>query len=78
MSRYNTEERKTPQNFTIKIGSIFMFPENQVTLFAVTLDSKLNFEAHIQKMCKEASKKLNAFLRIASYLTIFSQGFFTV
>ena len=35
-----------------------MSPENQVTLFGVTLDSKLNFEAHIQKMSKSAIQKI--------------------
>ena len=63
-------KEKLPDNFTIKTGDISLSPENQVTLLEVTLDSKLNFEAHIQKMCKEAFKKLNAFLRITSHLNV--------
>ena len=47
-------KEKLPEKFTIKIGNISLSPENQVTLLGVTLDNKLNFEAHIQKMCKEA------------------------
>ena len=45
-------KEKLPENFTTKIGDISLSLENQVTLLGVTLDSKLNFEAHIQKMCK--------------------------
>ena len=47
-------KEKLPENFTIKISDISLSPENQVTLLGVTLESKLNFKADIQKMCKEA------------------------
>ena len=66
------EKEKLPKDFTINISGISLSPENQVILLGVTLDSQLNFDAHNPKMYKEASKNLNAFLRIASHLN-FSQ-----
>ena len=68
MSRKKSWEKKTHWKFHNK--DISLSPENQVTLLGVTRDSKLNLEVHIQKMCKEASKKLNAFLRTASDLNV--------
>ena len=35
----------------------------------MTLDNNLNFNSHISKICKEASKRINALLRIAKYLS---------
>ena len=44
-------------------------PESEVTLPGITLDSKFDFNSHIAKICKEASKRLNALRRIFKYLT---------
>ena len=63
-------KEKLPENFILNIGDISLPPENQVTLLGITLDSKLNFEAHIQTLCKEVPKKVNSLLRIASYLNV--------
>ena len=63
-------KEKLPENFILNIGDISLSPENQVTLLGITFDSKLNFEAHIQTLCKEVPKKVNSFLRIASYLNV--------
>ena len=52
-----------PEDFTI-----LLIVEDQVTLLGVTLDNKLNFNAHINTVCKEACRKLNALIRIAKYL----------
>ena len=38
------------------------------TLLGVTLDNKLNFNAHINTVFKEACRKLNALICIAKYL----------
>ena len=59
---------KYDNNFQIKIDHSFVIPENQVTLLGITLDSKLDFNSHISNMCKEASKKISALLRVAKYL----------
>ena len=58
-----------PEDFTIHIDNVQRAPESEVTLLGITLDSKFDFNSHITKICKEASKRLNAFRRIFSYLT---------
>ena len=57
-----------PENFTIQIGDTQIVPEHEVTLLGVTLDSRLNFNTHINDILKEVSKKVNALVRIAKYL----------
>ena len=44
-------------------------PESEVTLPGITLDSKFDFNSHITKICKEASKRLSTLHRISKYLT---------
>ena len=39
-----------------------------VKLLGVFLDRKINFETHIQSLCKKASQKLKALFRIRPYL----------
>ena len=58
-----------PEDFTIQIDNVHRAPESEVTLLGITLDSKFDFNSHITKICKEASKRLNAFRRISKYLT---------
>ena len=57
-----------PEDFTILVNDTALIVEDQVTLLGVTLDNKLNFNAHINTVCKEACRKLNALIRIAKYL----------
>ena len=40
------------------------------TLLGVSIDSELNFENHISNICSQVSKKLNALVRIARYITL--------
>ena len=54
----------TPENFTIWVGDTDIIPEHEVTLLGVTLDSRLNFNTHIDNMLKEVS----SVIRIAKYL----------
>ena len=53
-----------PEDFTIQIDNVHRAPESEVTLLGITLNSKFDFNSHITKICKEASKRLNAFRRI--------------
>lgn len=39
-------------------------------LFAVKIDQKLNFNAHINDICKKAGKKLRALSRVKPYMDI--------
>ena len=60
MSCFHTQEEIIPENFTIQIGDTQIVPEHEVTLLGVTLDSRLNFNTHINGILKEVSKKVNA------------------
>ena len=53
-----------PEDFSIFVDDTALI----VTLLGVTLDNKLNFNAHINTVCKEACRKLNDLIRIVKYL----------
>ena len=36
----------------------------------ITIDSKLNFNEHVTKLCKKASAKLHALARVSNYMKI--------
>ena len=52
----------------IKIGNDVITSENSVKLLGVTIDIKLNFNEHVDNICKKANNKLQALARIAKYL----------
>ena len=58
-----------PEDFTIQIDNEHRAPESEVTQLGITLDSKFDFDSHITRISKEASKRLNALHRISRYLT---------
>ena len=43
---------------------------NKEKLYAIPLDSKLNFESHISSLCRKASQKINVRARLKNYLTL--------
>ena len=57
------------QENTITIGNKEVVGENSVKLLGVEIDSKLNFNEHVTKLCKKANQKLHALARIAKYLS---------
>ena len=61
---------KINDDFTVQIGNASITPESEVTLLGITLDNKLDFTSHISKICKEATNKVKALLRIAKHLTM--------
>ena len=61
---------KIDDYFTVQIGNASITPESEVTLLGITLDNKLDFTSHISKICKGATNKINALLRIAKHLTM--------
>ena len=52
----------------IDINGIVVQMTDSVKLLGVTIDSMLNFNQHVQSICKNASKKVRAFSRIAPNL----------
>ena len=57
------------QDKSIKIGKDVITSETRVKLLGVTIDNKLNFNEHVDNICKKASNKLHALARIAKYLS---------
>ena len=51
-----------------KIGSKEIKVASQVKLLGVEIDNKLNFERHINRICKSAANKLNALIRLKRFL----------
>ena len=56
----------------ISFENIILQPTNCVKLLGISIDSKLNFESHVQALCKNASNKIKALFRIRPYLDIYS------
>ena len=51
-------------------GNVFIRSESVVKALGVHIDTHLNFNHHAKELCLKASRQLNAFARIAKYLTI--------
>ena len=45
-----------PEDFTIQIDNVHRVPESEVILLGITLDSKFDFNSHISRIRKKASK----------------------
>ena len=58
----------------IKIGNATIEETKKAKLLGITLDSKLNFEEHIKNLCKEAGKKINALVRITTYMNEYKRS----
>ena len=55
------------QESDIKIGNDIITNKTNVKLLGVTIDNKLNFNEHVDNICKKANNKLHALARIAKY-----------
>ena len=54
------------------IRTSYIESENLHELLRVTIDSKLTFDNHINKLCKKTSQKLNALVYISTYKLLLS------
>ena len=43
--------------------------QNEVDLLGIAIDNKLTLNKHMSKICRKASKKLHALMRVAKYMT---------
>ena len=59
-----------------QIGSTLIKCEDNVTLLAVNIDFKLNFNDHVSEICRKASKQLAVLKRLGRFLT--KQGKLTI
>ena len=53
----------------MKIGTEVIRNSSSVKLLEIIIHNKLNFNEHVTKKCKKASKKLHALSIIANYMT---------
>ena len=56
--------------FILKINAIEIRNTTEVELLGLTIDHKLKFDAHTDKLCKTARFKLHALRTIGKFLTI--------
>ena len=61
------------KNLEIQVSSCSIRNEDSVKLLVIHLNNDLNFDYHVNKLCKMASKKLHALARIAKYMDINKQ-----
>ena len=48
------------------VGYALLWGEHSVKLLGLFIDSKLTFDIHVQTICKKASQKLTAIIRLAN------------
>ena len=56
--------------FKFEIDDITLVAEKYVKLLGVNLDKKLNYDTHIQHICKKAGNHLNALKRLLPYISV--------
>ena len=63
----------TKENLELEVSCCSIRIEDSVKLFGIHINNKLNFDYHVNQLCKKASKKLHALARIAKYMDINKQ-----
>ena len=56
------------EKLTAAIGNDLIHSSTHVKLLGITIDSKLNFQLHVSKLCKRTSRKIHALGRISQYI----------
>ena len=54
----------------IQIGDFSIKNSVNETLLGVSIDSKLNFDSHVNHLCNKTNKKLEALARVTPYMTL--------
>ena len=62
------KRRSDSTNIEVEIGNEKISSTSLVKLLGVHIDDKLNFNGHINKICKSAGNQLNALIRLKSFL----------
>ena len=61
---------KDNTNLTFEINGINILAKNTVKLLGITIDHKLSFSQHMETICKQASQKTKALLRIRRFILL--------
>ena len=54
----------------LEISGATMLSINEIDLLGITIDTKLSFDSHITKMCRKASRQLNALKCLGFYIPL--------
>ena len=54
----------------MQIGDVTIKNSASEKLLGVSIDSKLNFDCHVNHLCNKANKKLRALARVTPYMTL--------
>ena len=60
----------TKEQHAATVGNAFIQSSQCKKLLGIKIDSKLNFDSHVESLCDTASQKLNALARIAPFMNI--------
>ncbi len=63
-----TSKEEYPQ--FLEIGDTKIERKSEVDLLGMSIDDKLKFDKHVNKLCKNAAKQLNILYRLRIYLTL--------
>ena len=58
------KRRSDNTNIEVEIGNEKISSTSSVKLLGVHIDDKLNFNEHVNKICKSAGNQLNALIRL--------------
>ena len=64
-----SKSKSDNSNVKLNIGGKIIMSDSNVKLLGVLIDQKLNFNKHIEKICKTASQQLNAIFRFKNILS---------
>ena len=60
----------TQDEANIQIANATIKSYSAEKILGITVDNKLKFDAHVENLCKTASRKLNAFARLVNYMDL--------
>ena len=60
----------TKKNLEIQVSNFSIRNEDSIKFLGIHFNNDLNFDYHVNQLCKKASKKLHALARIAKYMDI--------
>ena len=64
------KRRSDNTNIEVEIGNEKISSTSSVKLLGIHLDDKLNFNEHINKICKSAGNQLNVLIQLKSFLDL--------
>ena len=68
--QFVTKRGSDNTNIELKIGTKKIKSTSSVKLLGVHIDDKLNFNHHVNKLCKSSGNQLNALTRLKSFLSL--------